>query len=311
MQVSDKTLIRANYGAVLLHTALLGALIFYYFYTDPKKTSVFLLEETGSVENVDKCRCWPVKGYKTTESEIDLFWMTVAFTVITILAHVFYSVNASNVYLNAVGSGKNAYRWIEYAGSASTMLCILALLAGVRDRNMFVVMFVITFVQMLQGYVIETAVVNNGTVTDKLIPLICGWALSVSWYVIYKRWYDEIDLGLRTFDYCVENDETALDDTQPASVKPPRFIVHLINVVFVLFSSFGVVNLIYVIHSFLGDAVASYRNYELAYIGLSFIAKATLIIWCMSSVFGGELQWLQNRGSADEWECVPFENDEA
>jgi hypothetical protein len=313
MQVSDKTLLRANYGAALLHTILLAALIFYYFSTDPKKTTVSLLEEAESFDNVDSCKCWPFQGYRTTESKVDIFWMTVSFTIITILAHVFYSVNASNVYIKTVDSGKNPFRWVEYAGSASTMLCILALLAGVRDRNMFVVMFVITFVQMLQGYVIENAVVNKGSVIDKLIPLISGWALCVSWYVIYNRWYGGLTFLIDNNDACNETTQSdsesspdAVGEDREKTGKPPGFIIHLINVVFVLFSSFGIINLIYLIHSFFGDAVGSYRKYELAYISLSFVAKATLIIWCMSSVFGGELIWLQNPGNADGVGCVPF-----
>jgi hypothetical protein len=310
MYVSDRTLIGANIGATVLHSLLLATLLTSYVIRRPDRTSVFLLEETGFNSDADRCNCWPRQGYETTTSSVDIFWMTVAFTSITAIAHAFYSANVSNVYIAAVDSGKNPYRWVEYGGSASTMLVILAIISGVRNRSMFVVLFVMTFAQMLQGYMVEAAVANNGSVADKLIPLLAGWALSVSWYVIYSRWYSELGNSDKIFEYCIENDEDYVQNLKgengedDKTGKPPGFIKQLINVVFILFSSFGIVNLVYVIHSFIGDAPGSYRKYELAFIILSFVAKATLIIWCMSSVFYGDLLWLRNPGCADSVQCM-------
>ena len=63
------------------------------------------------------------------------------------------------------------------------------------------------------------------------------------------------------------------------------------------------------VHSFVGNAKINFKSYELCYIILSFLAKATLIIWCMSSVFKGGLQWLIGEGCADssEQECIIYD----
>ena len=136
------------------------------------------------------------------------------------------------------------------------------------------------------------------------MPLVAGWVLLVgTWYVIYDQWYRALSYAFENLDYCNAISE---DDDYP---KPPDFIKHLINVVFVFLSSFGFVNLAYVIHSFYGNAKINYKSYELCYIILSFVAKATLILWCMSSVFKGGLAWLKGNGCADSdnGECVTYD----
>ena len=291
-------LIAANVGAASLHGLLLVALVVYYFINNPDKISVFLFDEGWDLSNDDeRCECWAPQGYFTTNSEINLLTMTLIFTIITFIAHVFYASNISNLYLSAIESGKNPYRWIEYGASASIMLGILSILAGNRNRNLFILTIIATFAQMLQGYSIESAVANDGSAVDRLVPLVAGWALLAgAWYAVYHKWYDGMAQAFDNYDYCKEN----TDDYDTRGGKPPEFISHLINVVFVMFASFGFVNLAYVVNSFIGDAKSNFKIYELSYISLSFIAKAILIIWCMSSIFNGELEWLQNPGSLDE-----------
>lgn len=295
---SGNNLIRANIGAASLHGILLVALIVFYFLNTPEKTSVSLFDESWDLSDETKrCECWAPQGYVTTNSEINLLTMTLIFTIITFIAHVFYASNISNLYLSAIESGKNPYRWIEYGGSASIMLGILSVLAGNRNRNLFILTIIATFAQMLQGYSIESAVASGGSVVDRLVPLVAGWALLAgAWYAVYHKWYDGMTQAFENYDYCKENN----DDFDEGGGKPPEFIAHLINVVFIMFASFGFVNLAYVINSFIGDAKSNFKIYELAYITLSFIAKAILIIWCLSSIFNGELEWLQNPGSLDK-----------
>ena len=307
MDRSKSNLIRANIGAASLHGLLLVGLIIFYFVNNPEKTSVSLFDETWDLaDEENRCKCWAPQGYFTTNSKINLLSMTLVFTIITVTAHIFYASNISNLYLSAIESGKNPYRWIEYGGSASIMLGILSVLAGNRNRNLFILTMIATFAQMLQGYSIESAVANNGSAVDRLVPLVAGWALlGGAWYAVYHKWYDGMKQAFENYDYCKENE----DDFGGDGGRPPKFISHLINVVFVMFASFGFVNLAYVINSFTGDAKSNFKNYELAYITLSFIAKAILIIWCMSSIFNGELEWLKDPGSLDGTGCVEFNFD--
>ena len=89
--------------------------------------------------------------------EIDLFWLTAAFTAVTALAHLAYATNGfgTGFYLKSIKNGSNPLRWLEYGVSASCMAVILAVLSGIRLRNYIIIIFLATFAQMLQGYNIE------------------------------------------------------------------------------------------------------------------------------------------------------------
>ena len=304
MVVSNQKLIRVNIGAACLHALLLIAILTFYFKPDVSYTSIKMNEEAPvAADGKDRCRCIPKNGLRTSDSSVDIFWMTVAFTVVTLCAHIFYASNVNNLYVSALESGKNPYRWFEYGLSASLMLSVLSVLSGNRNKQLFVLMFVATFSQMLQGYCIESAVANGGSIVDKVVPLVVGWVLLIgTWYIIYDKWYRSLNYAFDAVAYC----DTVLD---APSERPPAFIKHLLNVVFVLFSSFGIVNLAYVVHSFLENAKINFKSYELCYIILSFVAKAILAMWCISSVFTSELLWLQGYGCADSAGegCVKFE----
>lgn len=202
MPPSDRQLIRANVGAASLHCFLLVLLLVNFHVSEPANTSVNLFEE-APVYVGDRCQCIPRSGLKTIESQVDLFWMTVSFTVITLGAHLFYASNVKNLYISTLELGKNPFRWIEYGISASIMLSILSVQAGNKDKNLFILMFVATFSQMLQGYCIESAVANDGSVVDKLVPLVAGWALLVgTWYIIYEKWYKGLSYAFENADLC-------------------------------------------------------------------------------------------------------------
>lgn len=301
------SLLTLNFGAFGLHLLLLVALIAYYYIKTPKKTSVTLFKnKTSSFEGddaCDKCNCWPEKGL-TSDMEIDLFWLTAAFTAVTALAHLAYATNGfgTGFYLKSIKNGSNPLRWLEYGVSASCMAVILAVLSGIRLRNYIIIIFLATFAQMLQGYNIEASVARgNAKSLESAIPLIAGWVLLIAvWFGTFDEWYSAFsDFKSRKSECISDNCVTTSEEGEP-----PKFIEHLITVVFVLFASFGLVNIAHVINGSRGTV--NFRNYERAYIILSFVSKALLIIWSLSSVFNGELEWLQACATEDTCSCIPI-----
>ena len=312
----DRRLRNVNIGAAALHGTLLISLLAYKWLAETPRTSVDLLDEGATSRDPGKtCSCWPDVGIKTIGVTFDILWALVVFTVVTILAHVVYATDAfgTGAYSASIKSGVNFFRWIEYGMSASTMLAILAVLSGIRNFPYLVVLIIATAALMLQGYFGELAISNGGSIGARLIPMGVGWALlaAVTFAIVWK-WFRSVEEAKDIARTCQENSNTGSGDTSTSDSigTPPKAIEHLIWVIVALFSSFGVVNLVQVIHSFLTSSAVVVKNfavYELTYIALSFVSKATLVIYCMGSVFGGELVWLQGHGCADaNGPCIPF-----
>ena len=142
-----------NWGAFGLHMALLVSLVVFYVAKNPR-TSVRLLtpattplalpadeghDSSGGVVSTcpDACTCWPSETLRSDNLSINLFGMTVAFSAITVLAHLVYATDCFGTgwYVESVCLKKrNPLRWVEYSITASLMATILAVLAGLRIR---------------------------------------------------------------------------------------------------------------------------------------------------------------------------------
>lgn len=251
----------------------------------------------------EKCEFWPYSGYKDTNDRIDLFWMLVAFTIITIVAHGAYVLGTfkrfGKFYNRTIKKGKNPFRWVEYALSAPIMLVILALLASIRNENQLILIWITTAVQMFQGWIIEDSIAKRKiSVVRTFVPLFTGWLLLAgAWYGVFDSWYRGITASFETFDDCAANDKASEAIKQMA--MPPDAIKHALIATLLLFSSFGIINVANVAHAkwwpdnYYDNKQKKFRLYETAYIIMSFASKATLIFFCMFSIFDGELSWLQ------------------
>ena len=144
---------------------------------------------------------------------------------------------------------------------------------------------------MLQGYSIENAVSRRKSPSSSeiLIPLFAGWLLFVgTWYVIISNWWTQFDEATKVYESCTGTD---------GSREAPSWVRTLIWVVFAFYVSFGIVNLVYVFRP------QNFVAIETSYIVLSFASKAFLMIYAITSIFGGTV-WLKRCPDPKETTCV-------
>jgi hypothetical protein len=157
----------------------------------------------------------------------------------------------------------NPLRFVEYAISASIMLVCIALLTGVRNENEIISIAVLCTVCQLVGMIAEIS--QNRMV--RIIAHATGWlSLMVSYGIIWLY-------------YGIANYQGGLMD-------PPRSapdIVHVVVIVlFLLFNSFGAIQLTQLCCRSGRWWTYVAKESELSYVFLSLVAK-TLLGWLIYS----------------------------
>lgn len=155
-------------------------------------------------------------------------------------------------YDNMIDSNKNPLRFIEYSISASIMLIAIAVLNGVTDINLLISIAVLTASCQLCGLAVEF-------IKERPIKIILhsiGW-LQFGWAygIIFHAFFRSI--------------KSANDNDNPG---PPSFVYIIVILLFILYASFGVVQLIEVIK---GPSFNKYTK-EKSYVILSLTAKLLL-----------------------------------
>ena len=126
-------------------------------------------------------------------------------------------------YSDMIQLGKNPLRFIEYSFSASIMLIAIALLNGVTDINLITSIAVLTSACQLCGLAVEYV----ESVSIKWLLHLTGW-LQFFWaYGIIGHAF------LKSVEASGEN----------SGVKPPDFVYIIVIVLFLLYASFGFVQL--------------------------------------------------------------------
>lgn len=94
-----------------------------------------------------------------------------------------------------------------------------------------------------------------------------------------------------------------IKDGEDRTTGPPKFLQHLIWIVFAFYVSFGVVNLAHAISRTVKPNI-NFVGFETAYIALSFVSKTLLVVWCFLTVLQN-VEWLTTcpYGSTD---CKPI-----
>jgi hypothetical protein len=180
--------------------------------------------------------------------------------------------------------GPRILRFIEYAFSASVMILAMAVQVGLTDIYLLTCMFILMFTTNLLGLIAEVLcfVVENNRVPFLsiwfwLVPHGLGW---LTYFVAYAPLIDAYIVSTRCSDR-----------------SPPGFVNVIIFLEFALFSSFGFVQLYALLRrsflfaqqqqqgyylavppGFVSPAEHITHQADLAYIGLSFVAK-TLLAW--------------------------------
>ena len=183
---------------------------------------------------------------------IDLGWMIISFHV---LSFAFQSLAALTEYTGAIlgykysemiEAGKNPLRFIEYSFSASIMLISIALLNGVTDINLITSIGVLTSSCQLCGLAVEYI----QDIKIRWLLHINGW-LQFCWAygIIGHAFFKSID---------------------SSGVGPPSFVYVIVISLFLLYASFGFVQLTELITD------VKPRIKEKSYVVLSLSAKLLL-----------------------------------
>jgi len=255
MARTDQTYTRLRqFNAVMavLHF-LQGALMIYLSSSVNWTITVTSLEFQADAQRLE-----PVLEPWTT---IQLSYLVAAFLLISALAHLLIATVLYDSYVSYLERGMNPYRWYEYAVSASVMIVVIAMLAGVWDLGTLVALFSLVAVMNLMGWMME---LHNQTTekTDWTAYIIGSFAGIVPWIVI----------AITILSTVVGSDGGG----------PPDFVLAIYASLFVFFNLFAI------------NMVLQYRETwkwqdylfgEKAYIVLSLVAKS-LLAW---QVFFGAL----------------------
>lgn len=161
---------------------------------------------------------------------IDLGWLIISFHVLSFLFQGFAALTnftgplCGYKYSEMIADNKNPLRFIEYSFSASIMLIAIALLNGVTDINLITSIAVLTSACQLCGLAVEY-------VDDILIKSLLhftGW-LQFCWAygIIGHAFFKSIE---------------AASESSGAG-GPPDFVYAIVIVLFLLYASFGFVQL--------------------------------------------------------------------
>jgi len=183
---------------------------------------------------------------------IELAYLAVAFLFISAIAHALIATVLYDRYVAYLEQGMNPYRWYEYSISASIMIVLIAMLAGVWDLGTLIALFGLIAVMNLCGLVMER---HNRltTETDWSSYIVGSIAGIVPWIVMAVTIIGTFDSG----------------------GSPPDFVIIIYVSLFVLFNLFAINMLLQYLE------VWKWQDYlygERAYIILSLVAKS-LLAW--------------------------------
>ena len=243
-QASDWNLRRFNAAMAILHFVQ-GALMVYLSSSREWTINAVYLEFDTATETLSPV----LKSIGT----IELAYLAAGFLFISAVAHALISTVLYDRYVAYLDQGMNPYRWYEYALSASLMIVLIAMLAGVWDLGTLIALFGLVAVMNLCGLVMERH--NRLTEqTDWSAFIVGSLAGLVPWIAIAVT-----IVGTYTF----------------GEGSPPDFVIAIYISLFVLFNLFAINMLLQY------KGVWKWKDYlygEVAYIVLSLVAKS-LLAW--------------------------------
>tara|TARA_B100000676_G_scaffold284267_1_gene311800 strand:- start:3196 stop:4149 length:954 start_codon:yes stop_codon:yes gene_type:complete len=191
---------------------------------------------------------------------LDLGWLVISFHLLSFLFQGFAAFTDSlqngilgYKYSTMIEKGKNPLRFIEYSISASIMLICIALINGVTDMFLLISITILTIGCQLMGLVVEYLPFMSPL---KVILHVTGWLQFLGAYgIIAHAFFSSIS--------AVPN------------VEPPEFVYWIVGLLFLLYASFGGVQLVEVVMDSQGTAIDP-MNKEIAYVTLSLTAKLVL-----------------------------------
>ena len=251
-RINNLKLKNLNYYAFLLHLisaivvagVLFGAVGDINFNTTIYGYKITDISDNGKVVTFE----YGDDGPKIVNSSEALKTIVVLIFFITALFHLYYW--RSKRYIDEVKSGKNRFRWIEYAITASMMIYIYSILSGVKDLYTCFLFVILNIVMMSFGYFTEL----SRTKESKLTAIIMGFfILTVIFSIAYYQFVANIDAAKEKFDI-------------------PDWVYAVVIAMIFWWVSFGVVAILYY-RAYLKGTL-DFTRYEKYYIFLSFVSKA-------------------------------------
>ena len=194
-----------------------------------------------------------------TVSNLRIGPLVALFLLLSAIAHMtVVSPWVFGWYRRNLARGINYARWYEYALSASLMIVLIAMLAGIYDITSLILLFALTAVMNLCGLMME--ICNQTTETTNWTPYIVGCIAGITPWI-----------GIAIYLY-----------GSGADGEMPTFVYFIFGSLFFLFFTFAV-NMVLQYKK-----VGPWKDYlfgETMYVLLSLVAKSALA-W---QVFGGTL----------------------
>lgn len=282
-----------NKWAAILHYGLAVVFYFYFGYINNKypNNSVRGVELTMRDHNLDVERIigncveddtticdasgngfrsgW-ISGTTATVDIKTIQNMLITFFLITGTFHLYYYLGNNELkkgespsfgtgYTYVIQNQNNFFRWIEYSITATLMLYIIAYTSGVKDTNVYLLLYATNIAMIAMGQQVEVAVRDG---KDWITPMVTSFLLLFAeFYVIARSFWQRLG-QVNTF---LEENPSVSNGR-----RIPSWLNYMIIVLFLFFSCFGFLSLYASIRG------TPYETVEKGYIILSFAAKATL-----------------------------------
>jgi hypothetical protein len=177
--------------------------------------------------------------------------LVAGFLFISAFAHTAIATVLYDRYVDYLDRGMNPYRWYEYAVSASLMIVVIGMLAGVWDLGTLVGLFGLVAVMNLSGLLMERR--NESTEETDWTPYWVGVVAGiVPWIVIAITFVGTVVASDGEF---------------------PQFVIYIYVSIFIFFNLFALNMALQYLE------VSRWKNYlfgEKMYVLLSLVAKSAL-----------------------------------
>jgi hypothetical protein len=177
--------------------------------------------------------------------------LVAGFIFISAFAHTVIATVRYDEYVGYLDRGMNPYRWYEYSVSASLMIVVIGMLAGVWDLGALVAMFALVAVMNLSGLLMEQR--NESTEQTDWTPYWVGVIAGIA------PW---ITIGI-----------TFVGSVTAAGGEFPEFVIYIYISIFIFFNLFALNMALQYLE------VSRWTDYlfgEKMYILLSLVAKSAL-----------------------------------
>lgn len=262
MQVFSNNLNKLNYYAIWLHgLSFIGVLIAFLVKNEEANfnTELFQFKIEALSDGDRNVKLGTDKVSKIPTSMLKSFILLMfGFTA---LVHYFYYSDGfgTGAYTAQLNSGKNVFRWIEYAITSTAMIFVLCIISGVKSSDSVFSLCTANMVLMSFGYFIEQAPTKEA----KIVGLVVGFfLLACIWYVILFNFYRRVS----------EVEDLPNPNKPGENRKIPGWVKQVLAPMFIWYASFGVVATLYVKN--FDKPGFSFRTYERYYIILSYLSKA-------------------------------------